>query len=60
MDRRQIARQHRDNPRPMGVFRVLNTANGKALIATSVDVPAMLNRQRAQLKMGLHPVKQPP
>jgi len=39
----------------MGVFRVRNTTNGKSLVGTSVDVPAMLNRQRFQLGAGGHP-----
>ena len=39
----------------MGVFRVRNTTNGKSLIGSSTDVPAMLNRQRFQLAAGGHP-----
>jgi len=39
----------------MGVFRVRNTTNGKSLVGSSVDVPAMLNRQRFQLGAGGHP-----
>jgi hypothetical protein len=38
----------------MGVYRVRNTVTGKSLVGSSVDLPAMLNRQRAQLKMGAH------
>ena len=39
----------------MGVFRVRNTGAGVSLIGTSVDLPAMLNRQLFQLQMGSHP-----
>lgn len=39
----------------MGVYRVRNTANGKFLVGSSVDLPAMLNRQRFQLEVGSHP-----
>ncbi len=39
----------------MGVYRVRNTTNGKSLVGSSNDLPAMLNRQQAQLKMGGHP-----
>lgn len=39
----------------MGVFRVRNTTNGKSFIGSSVDLPAMLNRQQAQLGFGSHP-----
>ena len=55
MDRKAQIRAYKETPRPMGVFRVRNTANGKSLIGASVDVPGMLNRQRFQLRAGGHP-----
>ena len=55
MDRRSQIRAYQESPRPMGVFRVRNTANGKSLVGSSVDVPARLNRQRFQLGAGGHP-----
>jgi hypothetical protein len=55
MDRRELKRQYRETPRPAGVYRIRNTRSGKTLIGTSVDAPAMLNRQRAQLRTGGHP-----
>lgn len=55
MDRKARIRAYRESPRPMGVFRVRNTRNGRSLIGSSVDVPAMLNRQRFQLGAGGHP-----
>ena len=39
----------------MGVYRVRNTVNERSLVAASVDLPAMLNRQRTQLRLGAHP-----
>jgi hypothetical protein len=55
MDRKDLIRQYKETPRPMGIFRVRNTTNGKAFIGASVDLPAMLNRQQAQLRFGAHP-----
>ena len=55
MDRKAQIRAYKEAPRQMGVFRVRNTTNGKSLIGSSVDVPAMLNRQRFQLGAGGHP-----
>ncbi|HLA63963.1 MAG TPA: GIY-YIG nuclease family protein, partial [Rhodothermales bacterium] len=55
MDRKAAARAYKELQHPMGVFRVLNTAGGKSFIGTSVNLPAMLNRQRAQLQLGGHP-----
>jgi hypothetical protein len=54
MNRKELIRAYKETHRPIGVFRVLNTVNGKSLVGTSVDLPAMLNRQRAQLSMGGH------
>jgi hypothetical protein len=54
MDRKQLVRQYQDRRPTMGIFQVRNTASGKILIGASTDVPAMLNRQRAQLKLRAH------
>lgn len=54
MDRKARIREYKETPRPMGVYRVRNMINGKSLIGSSVDLPAMLNRQRTQLKTGTH------
>jgi hypothetical protein len=55
MDRKALIREYKESRRPMGVFRVLNTASGKAFVGASVDVPSMLNRVRTQLRLGGHP-----
>lgn len=54
MDRKALIRQYKETRRPMGIYCVRNTVNGKLLIGTSVDLPSMLNRQRTQLRMGMH------
>jgi len=54
MDRKALVRDYKNTPRPMGVYRVRNTANGKAFIGTARDLPGILNSQRAQLRMGSH------
>ena len=56
MIREQLRRSYETTRRPMGVYRVLNTRDGRALVARSVDLPASLNRARAQLRFGSHPV----
>lgn len=58
MDRKARIREYKETPRPAGVFRVRNTASGKSFVGSSVDLPAMLNRQRFQLEMGSHPNRQ--
>jgi len=54
MDRRALKREYKETARTMGVYRVENKTNGKALVGSSVNAPAMLNRHRAELRMGLH------
>jgi hypothetical protein len=58
MDRKALIRQYKESRRPMGVFRVRNTVNGKSLIDASTDLPAILNRQQFQLRQGLHPSRE--
>jgi hypothetical protein len=58
MDRKEIARQYRETPRPAGVYRVVHRPTGRTLLGASVDAPAMLNRIRAQLGMQRHPNRQ--
>ena len=54
MDRKALIREYKRTPRQMGVIRVRNTATGRALIASSVDAQALLNRNRAELQLKGH------
>ena len=58
MDRKTAIREYRQRRRPMGIFQVRNLASGKVLVGATTDLPAMLNRQRAQLRMGAHPSRE--
>jgi hypothetical protein len=58
MDRKALIREYKTDRRPVGVFQVRNTMNGKVFLGSTVDLPSMLNRQRAQLRMGAHPNRQ--
>jgi len=55
MDRKELIRKYKETPRTAGVYRVVHTDSGRALVGASVDAPSMLNRHRAQLRMGGHP-----
>ena len=57
MNRKALIREYKESSRPMGVYRVRCVVNGKSLVGVSLDLPAMLNRQQSQLKMGGHPNK---
>ena len=54
-DRKALIQQYKQTPRTMGVGAVRNTATGKTLLAASRDLAALLNRQRAQLRLNAHP-----
>jgi group I intron endonuclease len=38
----------------MGVYGIRNKVNGKSFIGTSVDLPSILNRELAALRLGKH------
>lgn len=56
-DKKALRRQYKETARPAGVYAVRNALEAISLVGTSPDVPSMLNRQRFQLDMGVHPVK---
>lgn len=55
MDRKARIRQYKESRRPMGIYRIRNLTSGRTLIGTSTDLPSILNRHRAQLRLGVHP-----
>jgi hypothetical protein len=54
MDRKALVRAYKETRRPMGVYRVRSLVTGRAVVGTSVDLPGILNRHRAQLRFGGH------
>jgi hypothetical protein len=55
MSRKDLIREYKERPRPLGIFRIHNTVADRSLIGAGVDTPALLNRHRAQLRFGAHP-----
>jgi len=54
-DRKDRIREYKETTLPAGIFQVRNTARGRSLVGSSVNLPGMLNRQRFQLENGSHP-----
>jgi hypothetical protein len=54
MDRKTKIREYKDTTPPMGVFQIINKVNGKMLIGSNVNLPAIINRCKAELRMGSH------
>ena len=55
--RKELARAYRETVKPMGVFRVLSSSSGRAVVGSSKDLSSILNRHQAQLRVGGHPDK---
>jgi hypothetical protein len=55
IDRKARIREYKETPLPAGIYRVRNTATGKSLVGSTVNLPGMLNRLRFQLEHGSHP-----
>ncbi len=54
IDRKALVREYKETPRTIGVGAVRHVASGRTFVFSSVDLPAMLNRQRAQLRLRGH------
>jgi len=56
-DRKALIRQYKETPRTMGVGIVRNRATGKSLVVAGKDLPSLLNRHRAELRLNAHSVE---
>jgi group I intron endonuclease len=54
LDRSEAKKNYKQAKRPMGVYRIRNTLNGKSYVGFSTDLPARLSRHKAELKFGSH------
>lgn len=57
VDRKALIRQYKETPRTMGVGLVRNLTTGKSLLIAGTDLPSLLNRHQAQLRLNAHTVK---
>ena len=55
MDKKQLKKEYRDTPRPMGVFLIRNNRNDKVFLGAGLDLVGTMNRHRFQLTRGTHP-----
>ena len=54
MDKAAAKNEYKQAKRPMGVYRIRNTRNDKSYIGSATDLPAKINRHKAELKFGSH------
>ncbi len=52
--RKELIREYKETPRPMGVFQIKNNTNGKLLLLKAMDIPGIINRHHLELKRGMH------
>ncbi|MEZ4648519.1 MAG: GIY-YIG nuclease family protein [Candidatus Eisenbacteria bacterium] len=55
--RKELRREYKETPRPMGVYVIRNVENGKCFVASSRDIPARLQRHQFELRNGSEAVK---
>ena len=52
--RKELNREYVERLKPAGIYQVKNTANGKMLLGSSLNLEGPLNRHRFMLKIGSH------
>jgi group I intron endonuclease len=52
--RKELNQEYMKHPKPAGVFQIKNTANGKVLLGSSLNLEGPLNSHRFMLKIGSH------
>ncbi|GAB4455424.1 MAG: hypothetical protein Kow0031_37110 [Anaerolineae bacterium] len=52
--KKELKREYKERPKPAGVFQVRNTANGKVLLGSSLNLEGSLNKHRFMLMSGSH------
>jgi len=57
MNKKEAIREYKMSHRPMGVFQIRNTANGKVFIDSSNNIPGKINRHTFALRAGQHASK---
>ncbi len=54
MNKKELKRFYKENPKPMGIYQVKNLSNGKILIGGAMDVQGKINSCKFQLENGSH------
>lgn len=52
--KQEIKREYKERKKPAGVFQVKNTANGKILLGSSLNLEGPLNAHKFMLTIGKH------
>ena len=52
--KKELIRQYKETPPPMGVFQIKNTVNGKLLLVKALNIPGIMNGRLMELRRGGH------
>ena len=52
--RKELNREYKERVKPAGIYQVKNTANGRMLLGSSLNLEGPLNRHKFMLKIGSH------
>ena len=52
--RKELIRQYKETPLPMGVFQIKNNRNGKLLLLKALNIPGIITRHQLELRRGMH------
>ncbi|WP_319406101.1 GIY-YIG nuclease family protein [uncultured Desulfosarcina sp.] len=54
MNRKELINDYKQTIQPMGIYQIRNMINGKIFIGSSKNLKGIINRNKFQLKNGLH------
>jgi hypothetical protein len=54
IDRKAVTREYKETVRPMGVGAIRHVASNRVLLVAGKDLPSLLNRHQAELRLGGH------
>lgn len=54
MNKKELLRLYKENPRPMGIYQIKNMSNGKLYIGSGIDVNGKINSNKFQLLHRSH------
>ena len=58
MSKKELKREYKQTPKPIGVFQIRNLSNEKIFVGSSMNLDGIFNRHRFQLNAGSHQSKQ--
>jgi hypothetical protein len=54
MNKKELKRHYKENPRPTGIFQIKNLLSGKIFIGSAIDVNGIINSNKFQLLNRSH------